>query len=651
VFGGLPRTLPEGYGAAPIRPMESGSLRLCVVLRTRGVGTRESPLVVLREMLDARVVLGCICDAGNRVHEWVELWVQDPSGLAGAPVLYRESWTNARLDKKWAERADELERLDQSGAGLGAGGLIRTGMEREHPMPMFVSAKSLEPLQARDKTTGAAWALCTDDGMLSRKGLPPYSGSLSRHLYQPELGEGGSFVPVEVVDGSALGLGPDAVGLNPGAGLMLVQRYCPLSYEEYVDAIGNVEGEGGNPEQLLRNIAAAATGETLRAGAGWLMLGGGALGQGPAARLVEALHLKIMVFAAAVGAVRASVSTSGAPMLNLTARSFRVRLGDGGGVVPLFWTARVALVQPGESVELPIPGTDAKYFVGGRGGAISVYAPAGLAQASTGRGWLRWRNITSDGTGALIAEGTLSTQDKVVPGKNDLVWLRYNLGAIRVDQYAVVDVKGSMSPGEVRIRTIPQAVSENMAAQLRGALGVPVPEVAFEVLPLLSTPCDLYALGVLGVRTLLTTKGQPLPAALDELMSLSGKVAAQSDSGEELSARVERVLTEEKRFAETLGPQVVTAVGLTPIEAMEVIPARLWAQALASLIRCFTGLGPDSRCRDFGDAPPGGVHKVFDGLLEDLYALLIACRTLIVADHRLNAEVRAVVRECMAAAR
>lgn len=651
VHAALPRTLPAGYGAAPIRAEENGSLRVCVVIRTQGVKPGESPLVGLRETLDAKVVLGCVCDAGGRVHDWLELWVQDTAGLAGALAVYREALNNATLDAKWAARATEMEKLDSTGGVLGAGGMIRTGLETQHPGPMFVDVSRLAPIVAKDRKSGAAWALCGDEGLLSRKGVPGYGATLARNLYQPELGDETPFLPTDVADGNAMGLGPEAAGLNPGGGLMLVQKYCPLGYEEFVDAVGGVEGEGGNPDNLLKSIASAATGDTLRPGAGWLMLAAGASGQSNAARLVEALHLKLMVLAGAVASVRASVAATQAPMLNVGAKSFRVRLGDGGGALPLYWTARVGMVQPGESVELPIPGTDAKYYVGGRGGSVSIYAPAGLSQVGSGRGWLRLRNVVAEDAGGLVIEGTLSTQDRVVPGKNDLLWLRYNLGPLRIDQYATVDSKGSMSPGEVRVRSIPQQFPGDAATRLKGALGVPIPEVNFEILPLLSSPCDLYALGVLATRTLLTTTGMPLPVALDELFSLAGKVAIEASSGEELWVRLERAFETEKRWGEALGPQILAAVGMKPDEAFEVIPPRLWTALVAMIIKCFTGLGPDARCKDYGDASAGGLHKVFDGLLDDLYALLVACRTLIVSDYRLNSEVRNVVRECMVAAR
>jgi len=39
------------------------------------------------------------------------------------------------------------------------------------------------------------------------------------------------------------------------------------------------------------------------------------------------------------------------------------------------------------------------------------------------------------------------------------------------------------------------------------------------------------------------------------------------------------------------------------------------------------------------------------GFWRDLYALLTACRSLIVSDYALNADVRSVVEECMASAK
>jgi len=84
-----------------------------------------------------------------------------------------------------------------------------------------------------------------------------------------------------------------------------------------------------------------------------------------------------------------------------------------------------------------------------------------------------------------------------------------------------------------------------------------------------------------------------------------------------------------------------------PAEAFAAIPPALWHRTMAMMIRMFTGLGPDSICRDFGDAPAGGVHKVFDPVLSDLYALVVSCRSLIVSDHSVRSELRDVVSGCL----
>jgi len=47
---------------------------------------------------------------------------------------------------------------------------------------------------------------------------------------------------------------------------------------------------------------------------------------------------------------------------------------------------------------------------------------------------------------------------------------------------------------------------------------VPIGNTPFEILSLLSTPVDLYALGVLGVRSLLVNPRTPLPVVLDEVV-------------------------------------------------------------------------------------------------------------------------------------
>ena len=73
------------------------------------------------------------------------------------------------------------------------------------------------------------------------------------------------------------------------------------------------------------------------------------------------------------------------------------------------------------------------------------------------------------------------------------------------------------------------------------------------------------------------------------------------------------------------------------------MPKEFWAEVLAVLVRCLPGVGPDSYCADLGDASSQALETVFDRAIEDLRALLMKTRSLIVIDWNYNREVRAVI--------
>ncbi len=643
----LPAILPSGYACVPIATSEEGaSVQLCVVVR-------QAP-IVLRESLDAKVYLGCLADRAGRVHRWLELWVQDPDGLGNSPVAYREHLTNKVLDERWIAR---VEAFDRAGGiqGLGHAGLVRTGFEVQHPAPMFVDIEERKAVAPVDGRSGRAWALCKDEAMLAKQGVSGYASALNRNLYQPELGLDAIPFPVEMAsaDPTSVGLPAGTTAFNPGGGLMMALSYCPLGYEQFTDALTGSPVEaaaGGDGLVRLLAVAAGLGASPSASKGGWL----GLSSVDASGRLVESLHLKLAALAQAVGTVRAYTSATQAPMLNITANSFRVRMGEGSGALPLWWTARTALVEPGEAVELPLEGTSERYFMSGRAGNVSAYSPSAQLRTVSGKGWLRLRNVLlAGGTGGAdngtILEGTLSTQDRIESGRNDLLWMRFSLGGVRLDSYAVVDAQSAMGRGELRVRTVAQEFAPAVVERLKAALGAPIQDVSFEVVPLLSTPCDMYALGVLGVRTLLVEGGRTLPVALDELLSL-GRELSQTEAGE-LLMKMESLFNEDPRWAESLGPQRLLHDVKDSGFAFEAIPKRLWMCVLLSLMKMFTGLFPFSRCKDLGDAPSGGAHRIFDPVLEELHGLMVACRTLIVADFALNREVRGVLDGCLAQVR
>ena len=136
----------------------------------------------------------------------------------------------------------------------------------------------------------------------------------------------------------------------------------------------------------------------------------------------------------------------------------------------------------------------------------------------------------------------------------------------------------------------------------------------------------------------------PLPVVLDEVLSLARQVAMEHDPAVSLGLRIHTIFDRDKRWLESLGPQHLVHEEVSPEDAFDLVPAEVWWDVLAALVRTFPGIGPDSACADYGDAPSGGIHKVFDKLSGDLSSLLLRTRSLIVIDWRANREIHSVIR-------
>jgi hypothetical protein len=181
---------------------------------------------------------------------------------------------------------------------------------------------------------------------------------------------------------------------------------------------------------------------------------------------------------------------------------------------------------------------------------------------------------------------------------------------------------------------------------VKNAEGVPMREVAYEVLPLASTPCDLHALGVLGVRTLLVDRSNTLAVALDELVSLARQAQAEreADSSLSLADSFERAFFRDERWVASIGPQRLVAEEVPPAQAVDMVPPEVWTRVLATLSRMLLGVSDACVCRDAGDTGGLAPHVVFDEPAGELAGLMVRTRSLIVVDWRHNREVHAVLR-------
>ena len=639
-------TLPKDYVAIPIADDQKAAvLKICVLVRPKP-DPAGGHLVVLRDTIDAKVFLGCIVDASSQVLEWLELWIQNTETLINTASAACQSLSNAMLDNRWRQQSQAFENLE--GAAI-----VKTGWESEHPLPTFLDISACSPVHPIDPNSGTPWKLCVDEGLLQQKDLPSYASSLHRYLYVPALGEESQLVPVtsgaptnastkplsEICGDSA-----HIISLNPGAGLMLVKKHVPIGLEAFTDILSGAAWDGlkhgRSVLDLDEQLNALRKDEAVLTADGRLFLEA----HGQCGRLVETFHLKLRLIADIVSSVHSMVCHLQRPLLNISPDTWQVKLGEPGRGLPFLWTARAVLSDPGDAIPLAIERSDLQYYLPAVEGRTSIYRPLVTSLPTKGRASIRIRQVLPDTSDTTSIEGTFTTQERIEMARNDLVWFRLNLACGEVNLYAHLESDSAMAPGEWRFRTVAQNMDNTKVSDLRAAEGVPIPEVTFEVIPLLSSPCDLYSLAVIAVRILLVDNTNSLPVVLDETLSLPRQIEADYDESTSLEMRISDRFNKDDRWLESLGPHHLTFDKITSDEAFSLIPSELWWTTLAVILRMFPGLGPGSECKDYGDAQQGGLHKVFERTITDLDNLILRTRSLIVADWKSNQEISGVIQ-------
>jgi hypothetical protein len=634
----------KGYHAVPISEADKESaLRLCAVVR-------EAPdpvagiFVLLRDTTEESIFLGCLLDKGGHVHLWVELWIQNINNLEPNIQTHYETFSNHALDERWKRRAAFFARQDRSSK-------IEIGSETVHPLPIYFDLAVSEPINPKDKTSSELWELCLDDALLEANGLPRYSASLTRYLYVSGASKP-VFLPMttgslqnESTQESAEVLGP-VIPLNADGGLMMAQKFSPLSLESYVDLLGGQAWKGieeGNKVFKLDGVYRTLQNSDLIQQGGAHLFSGK---RGRAGRLIEVFYLKLNLLLQVFQLVRDFVRDEQLPFLNLSADSFRVSLADTGTNLPFLWSAKVRLAALGSAFPLPIEFGEARYFIAPGLTHTSIYRPVTPSLPVSTMGAVRIRKILAQKDGTIVLEGTISTQERIDISQTDLLWIQLTLSCGRVVFYA--NLTEGLAQGERRFRTIPQKVPEHVGLAARSAEGVRFPNVPFETLPMRSSPADLYALAVIAVRILLVNDETTLAIALDEIQSLAQTVADKDAKDVELSTRLREVTSADTRWSASLGPhRLLNAQALTQEQALTYLPDSLWWDTIAMLIRCFPGATPDSYAADLGDAPPLALDAVFESPIAALEKLSLHARSLLFMDWKYNSEIIAVIQTVM----
>jgi hypothetical protein len=622
-------------------PLSPGSLRLGILVRPMPDPV-EGSFYRLRDLPDAHVFLGCVLDAGGQVREWLEIWVQNVEGLAVSLANYREHFANSVLDQRWRVRTAILREVNP-------GDSLETGWNQEHPTPVFIDLEAFTAVPLKEAATQRTWELCQDDALLQAAGLPAFSNSLYRYLFQPGMGKASRFIPVvsnapenDSTQSLAAILPPGkrCVPLNPQGGFITATRFYPMSIDEYLDVLGGKPWEPLASSSKLPDIGdryAVLQAEKNYSGHFFFEA------QGRAGRFAEVFHLKLQLISELFRLVYDAVRKTQLPFLNLSADSFRVRLAELSKGLPVLWTAHPALVRPGEALALPVKSTEHRYFIRPGPCAPSIYLPETLGVSGPETGTIRIRKVLPPERDGTVLEGTLVTQEAQTISPHDLLWMRFSLGITRVEIFGHAYAAENLSKGENRFRTLPQKLSTAVLEALQAAEGAPIGRSTYEVLPVLSSPCDLYALGVLAIRIFLVGEQGSLPVALDEMLSLARHVGENRSEVTSLPLRIRALCEKDERWLRSLGPQHLLSQAVSSEDASRWLPAELWYETLAEMVRLFAGMGPDSICRDFGDADGLALETVFQESLAAWRRLLIRSRSLIAIDWNLNREIRGVI--------
>jgi len=277
----------------------------------------------------------------------------------------------------------------------------------------------------------------------------------------------------------------------------------------------------------------------------------------------------------------------------------------------------------------------------------SPFLPEGLGAHSFGIGSVRLRNVISDRDG-IVLEGTLVAEDYLGLNAHDMLWFKLPLAEERLEFYAHVYTSEMVGPKEARFRTVPAKHSDAIIALLKRATGTAFQRSPYEIWPLLSSPCDLFSLAVIGTRILLAHSQSNLPVILDDVLSLAQRFGKAANDGDFL-AQLKSLAEHDVHVLDLISPHALLEGSDSPAQARSKIQMDLWLETVTLLLRLFPGVGPHSLCQSFGDVSPLALETVFDRPIQDLESIAVRLRSTLLPTWSANEEIASVLQGQLAA--
>ena len=570
------------------------AVRLVAMQRAPG----EHELCCLRTTPDADVFLGALCDASGEAREWLELWVQRFDGPAEGAL------SNGECDARWRRLVKAIRATDEHIWWTGAEG-VDVGPERS-PTLLALDRSSGAPIRLADHDLTA----CRDEEALVDVG--GYARSERRYLWS--AADPASRVAVW---DDAASRAQDHLRFNIAGGYVLARRFAPFDLVSYSDAL--------DEHRALPDLPGVGTRDRAMC-----------FGRpGQPSKALEALYLRLSVFRAAIGAAKAGVQRIGQPLLTLTPESFAVRCDPTMATTPWAWTASVALVDGGCAKRHRIGPTDEFFGVDRtRPADVSgdrIFRPHEVATEVGSSCAVRFRAIDDEADGP-VARGTLVSTTPQAPRSRDLARVRFPSGSGAQEVW--IEFEGQTENGG-ECRFVTRGVSAGAAETIRASLGVEISRSHIEVVPRLSSACDLYSLGVIGARMLLAGSDDLMPETVDELHRL-GRAA----NGDDDASRIMELIEGDAPFEAVLGARRLSASERAEPGA----PPMVWWPIVSTLTRFLPGLSRGSYVGGLGQASTEAPEGVFAGALADMDRHVERLRSLLFIDWAANREVHRAAR-------
>ncbi|HWB06804.1 MAG TPA: hypothetical protein VG796_27515 [Verrucomicrobiales bacterium] len=421
---------------------------------------------------------------------------------------------------------------------------------------------------------------------------------------------------------------------NPEGGHVFFRYAAPFSAADYSIAVSSGQLPQASPRmnsvtlQTLRDIR-HQPGYYLRA---W---------HGETPPVAEILHLKLSLLLGIFQATEAAMRTRRLPLLNLKTRSFGLEwAGERSGLA--LWTVQPVLDFPSAATRWLAGGdADDPVFLLAEEPPASIYRHPDITAPRIVRGNVRLSQLRAAGSQKdhLETEGTLILTEPL-PRATDTVLIHCPLAA-----HPIQAVITSLEPsrGEVVFRSARWKPAPGIAASIASGGQAPPPmDCDCALVPRLSAPADLYALGVIALEVLCGGSGQGLPMIVDEALRMAQRLGQEKIA---LDAIPDTLAGWQRRepdanWTTVLASRHLASPAPDADTASRMVPPVAWYSALTWAIRLLTGSCSQAYFQSPGEGSAQSPHLALEQPLKDLRFLLHRTRALVTIEWKANLEIR-----------